>query len=579
MDFTSDVSNLTQDEIFAFCANSEYLGDDIKEPLKAWKGIKFPQNLSFTAVYMRFRAIQRVQAQKEVHLRVRAAAIASQADVAILPTTITYKIDGATITSPIQRGYAVEAGHGLDIYKSQVSDAMAYMYTPPRTVTTIVADVPNNFTTGVAAAAIPRITTPAQVHPKEWKHDYSANVTTIMESISTMKGLAVATDRLKNILTTDPPLTSTPISETRKGMVLPKAFTPKITTGAKSEEQAYRVMSAHRAARGIDKKWISPLTSSYYYGVFDKLIDRVVWETADVLSIARIVGASSIFVRGKSTLKCSSYLSLAATEYPVYVQGVSLLSSKVSTNDKGSALPGVYTVSATAIPPPNSLIVIAGSTAQVTIARGGVDVPSVLTETLEAFSKLSIPHTCHMMTWTYLHDKMLDVHNLQYYPSVHVHAGHVLAYSGPSKIQQYDMPTLYNRFAVANCFKTWYPLSRVRFMEYDFKQYKISISAFWDGFCLRMRAPLATDKYDYYGAMAVAEVSDSFSDTSEIVFNTPIESMPTVVHHPPPPVPPSSPPIQSPAAAAPVPSAPPLQEVEDFDFSGLEIGDINDNPQ
>lgn len=579
MDFTSDVSSLTDEQILAYCANSIYLTEDITGPLAPWKNKDYPHDVSFVAVFARFRTMQRREAQKEVHLRARAALLANSADVALHPTTITYKLDGATVVAPIQRGYAVEPGRGLDLYKSQVVDAMAYMYTPPKSAGPIRADIANNFESGVAAAAIPRMTTPTTVQPREWSHDFSENVRSLMQSVSTMKGLTGATEKLKAVYTADPPLSSSSMFEMKGQTPLPKAFTPKITRGVKDQEMAYRVLAAHRAARGIDKKWISPLTANYYYGVFDKTIDRVLWEASDVLSVARVVGASSIFVCGKNTMKYSAYLSLAASGYSVYVQGNDLLSSPVPASGTGAALPGVYVASVTTVPPPGALIVRGGPPDQIIVSKNGVEVPESVTETLVAFSKLHIPNGCHAMTWTFLHDEMMNVGNIHFYPSSHVHAGHVLVYLGPVTLPAISLSTYYNRFSVSNCFKTWFPLTRVRFMEYDLATYGVKFPSYWGGFTLRMRPLRVSNKYDYFGAMDVAEVSSTFTDTSEIKFNTPIEGLQKMTYEPPKPIPSAPPPANTPTCPPPPDTGPAfLDGMDDADFASLGIADVNDNP-
>jgi len=572
MDFETDVSFLTDEQVFAYVSNSSYIDNEVKKILLAYKGIPYPPNLSFGAVYARYRSIQRKEAQKEDHLRTRMAGIAATTDIGIMPTQVTYVIDNKPISANIKRGFAVEPGRDTDMIKSHISDAIAYMYTPS-TKAGVKADIPNNFEKAPAKAALPTMTVPTQVNPSLWSNISEDNVTYVMSKLTSKASMNAAVRKMETAYASGDLTKTPPFVMTDRGDYMPKAFAPKVTTTVKDCDLAHRVLSAHRAARGQDSRWISSLTANYYYGCFNKAIDRVMWETSDVLSIARMANVSSITVMGTATLNNSTLLSLAANNYPVYVQTQELVSQPIESED-GKVLAGVYRIGAHVPFAPGTLVVRAGPPNNVTVTKSAVIVSDQIYESLKFFSISQLPDTVHSMTWTFMHNKLGD-YKVSYYPSMHAHSGHILAYVGPAVLPPCDLVKMTHRFAVSNCFKTWYPLSRVRFMEYDLKVYAVSFPSFYSGFTLRMRAPLKNNRVDYFGSMGVSEVESSLMmDEGELRFNTPIADLPVIKYVPAAPVPAAAPPAEVPVHIVTVTGAASAQLDEEEDE--VNYGDVDD---
>jgi len=567
MDFITDVSHLTDEQVYAYVANSSYIDNEIKKILLPYKNMEYPANLAFGAVYTRYRAIQRMEAQKEDHLRTRMAGIAAIADIGIKPTQVTYVVGDEIITADIKRGFAVESGRDTDMIKSHISDAIAYMYTP-NSKAGVKADMPNNFAKVPAKAALPAMTVPIQVDPSLWTNISENNVSYVMGKLTSVPAMNAAVRKMEMAYKSGNLVKENPFEMTQQGNYMPKAFAPKVTATVKDCDLAHRVLSTHRTARGQDSRWISSLTANYYYGCFNKAIDRVMWETSDVLSIARLTGVSSITVMGAAALKNATYISLAANTYPVYVQTQELVSSAIETVD-GKVLPGVYRVGAHVPFAAGTLVVRAGPPNNITVSKTSVIVSDMIYDSMNSFSCAQLPDGVHSMTWTFMHNR-LNKYKVSYFPSMHAHAGHVLAYIGPSVLPEYDLSMLVHRFAVSNCFKTWYPLSRVRFMEYDLKIYGVKFPSFFSGFTLRMRAPLKDSRVDYFGAMDVSEVEASLKlEEMVLKFNTPIQDIPIASYVPAAPVPLAVSPAEDTGAASAL-----LEAGEDDD--DVDYGNIDD---
>jgi hypothetical protein len=224
----------------------------------------------------------------------------------------------------------------------------------------------------------------------------------------------------------------------------------------------YRDLTNHRNVRGSDAKAGSALTAGYYLGAMSRSLDRTLWTAIDILQMMIILDRQDLVVVDKD-LKLPVLAILAANDINVYVIRASKVHSKIFT-----------CVDTTKWTSDNRLVnaVIYESKAL------GTEVPVYTKKGLSGVSETNfadmftsfVPdkgNTQIRLTHVYLrdyHSKYLQ----HIWPSMHVHAGHVLFANRPlHNDAAITIPKLFARATLANKYKTAFPVRRVTYGVID----------------------------------------------------------------------------------------------------------------
>jgi len=96
---------------------------------------------------------------------------------------------------------------------------------------------------------------------------------------------------------------------------IPKIFMPPVFRNVIDIEAAYRVLGYHRAVRGEDKKFLSPVTSGYYMFSTTTPVVKVLSYVNDIIGVAKLHKCHTIAFA--SEFKTPVLLSLVANGFPV----------------------------------------------------------------------------------------------------------------------------------------------------------------------------------------------------------------------------------------------------------------------
>jgi len=579
MEFDDAPAELTDEQVLAYMANSQLQPLRVQEALKEYKDKFYPKTYTFAQMNARYRAIKSNFVATQQHLRVQAADRANESEMLIKSNAVVYQVDSKEVTAEVRRGMLVENGQAVEVLKGVVSDALSYLYTP-QTKHQVSSVVPSNFTNGVVKAGLPCIKSTTSVNPEEWKvTDAMVNSAGLYKQFADQRNLAKALGRVREALLT----TGIPeklLFTDHHGSPIPLSFAPQHPI-INTEELSYRVLDVHRKMRGTDDRWLSPLTAGYYLFSMSRPMDRTAWETMDILGIVREQDVSSITVIGKTTLKMTTMQSLAAAGYPVFVRTDSLVRTPIPTNKDGTVPPGVYTQFYRDTIVFKTLLVYPPAANQIVVTNDKatpIKIDDKVEQHAQEFISLTKEHKYPSVTWTFLRNKLQE-YPVTLRPSTHAHAMHVLMVMN-SKIDyaSWDLPTLFQRGVCANVYKTWFPLSRFRFLEADVRIFGFRNSAiFLGGLRIRMRPSITKKTMDYFGSLKMMELTVQKED---IAFELPVSfnlTVPVVQAVAPPVVLPQAPP-QSPTItiaeetqkAEAVDTAP-----EEYDmFSDVQLGGI-----
>jgi len=366
-----------------------------------------------------------------------------------------------------------------------VSDAMSYVYTSATPGTTPICE--SNFRAGNPSAAIPVIKTPQPFNSDWQKSKAYENSIATYDKLSLNKTVVFqAQARLVEILKEaapkkdveqfmDPPsvyVGPTIMKDGKVQIAIAKPFIPGVQH-MKNISDVYRYLSVHRMARGEDNKWISPLTSGYYYGSMTRSMDKLIWKVADVLHVLRLLNLSAVYFMELPSMSICQ--SLAANGVIVFTLTSGPITSPFVLKEDKSILPGTYRLRSLhelnfdylVVPP--SL-----SSTRPVYKVSGVIFPDE-EKYMDYLSDIVTTIKGKVLATCFLTPRLLNCREAILIPSIHAHAGHVLALFGVSNIREpLDRGLLVDRICTSNIFKTWFPLSRTRFYEYDFLAYKFS---------------------------------------------------------------------------------------------------------
>jgi len=489
-------TNVPDEELMIQMAQHPFCNPIDAEFLLPWKDKKrtMPE-LPFGTLNRLFHALRHRCVANAEHLQQRFVSACALGEASVSPAAVTVRVAGVTERFEPARGYMVKPAETSAVLRNHVADVLSYVYTPP-SKEGIVGVLRSNFAAVKPSVAIPVITMESRGYdPKLWKaSDASHNA---VVQVSLMKDSAALGGAIRGLKEMYKPFAGEyegklfrTMAIGNKKVEVPIPFLPR-TICIKDVSLAWRFLSVHRQARAEDGKWISPMTSGYYLGGFNRAMDRAFWVLTDVLSTFREVKASSVYFVNKPNAVVAA--SLAANKIPVFVASPEVVCSKVAVDKDNCALPGVYTIYLTTPVPEGALIVYDSPKERPVIKQKEIVYPTVLDETLRGLAEMK----GLIMTWAFLTPTLYQ-HKCVVRPSAHVHAGHAIAIFGTEAVESVSLEKLTQRFAVANIVKTWFPIARTRFYEVDLVKFGIRLTALQAEMVMRFRS-VSDKKYTVFG--------------------------------------------------------------------------------
>lgn len=460
----------------------------VKNAIVRVKEVEAPPGLT-TAVALRvFHALGQAAMRREKHPVDRLDELMLQSDMFLETTKVTVVIEDQPIVLSQSRGYMVEDVHGMEPIMAQAADAMSYVYTPSSSEPS--SSLISNFATTTADAALPTIRQQAPLNDNWIVAGGIANSRSTFQNLvddrsstflahkAVVQLLEEAVPKSKNKETSmfiaAPGNVPTSV-EARQGVLsrvkVARPFIPSVQP-AGSIDVAWRYLSRHRMARGEDQKWISPLTSGYYYCSMTRAMDKLLWNVADIMHIAQKHAVSSIYFVAPPSMTVAH--SLVMNGYAVFMRTDSMQINNPQFRQDGTFDPAIYMVkdpdewetpTLTVYPPDASTrpVIKKARDNSKTMEVEYAPAHEYYRDIAESVSHhVGDPFMYHAFLTPHLIDNFAD--NLE--PSIHAHSGHVIVH-GPCTAASVTVEQLVTRFMRANVFKTWFPLSRTRFLEYD----------------------------------------------------------------------------------------------------------------
>jgi len=524
-------TDYTDEEILGMVGRSPFVSDmeRVKLAEYAAKPCAKP-NLPFSVLSRLYNVIKIKEADTASHLQDKFVTKVACGDAVIsAASVVVHTPDGQTTFTP-SRGYMIKEEDSKLVVQCHIADALAYMYTPASEDKLKSMSIANNFANTNPKAATPLITQSCP-RPEQWvSSNAMTNSRTQYLALKTSTAIAGATKFMQSIYKSAPYMDKAFRDIKLRGgkdMTIPNLFLPPLLN-LTDTDLAWRLLSVHRQVRAEDNSWVSPMTSGYYLGGFNRALDKVLWQLSDVLSVLRSTTCTCVYFQ--VAINSIVATSLAANGYVVLVSTSNVYTEALPlTNDV--VPPGVYPYSIRNPIPDKTLVVAGFSVDRPVVTTTEVKYPINQEMALKAFMKCSGT----IMAWAFL-TPVITSSTCVLLPSMHAHAGHVVLYqSDKEALKTTSVTLLMNRFAVANIVKTWFPLSRVRFLELDVKRYKIQFLSLTQRMLLRQRPP-SVKKYEVFGELE-NDFDIDMTTEDEIVknFSSVFEDMPqvTVVRAPP----------------------------------------------
>jgi len=452
----------------------------VKESIQHVQKVDPPKELSIHAAFKLFHHMGSAALKSESHPVKRLEKVLSVAEVAIKIDSITAVVEGEAKVFSLSRGYAVENPTGPEPLMAHAADAMAYCYTQASPSTSVSLE--SNFAKTVAKAALPRITKAMPLSTEWLVSNALQNAYNTYDAMSKDRGstfeahhqlvemldeaVKATPGRVVSNYIPAPAVCPAPLQQTisSKQMVqVARPFVPGLQT-ITDLSSAWKYLSIHRTFRGEDQRWISPMTAGYYYCSMTRSIDRLFWNVVDILYVLKLYELNVVyFVKKPSMSICQS---LVRNDVVVILTTVMATTNPIALSEDGVPCPGIYTVSSLHDVDLNYLTVRCPEPGTRPIVKTtGPEYPleEDYRQAVNQWSRDDRPWMAHCyMTPSIMRDCQDHI-----IPSIHAHAGHMIIH-GPKRHQPLTKEDLIKRFAAANVYKTWFPLTRVRFLEHDY---------------------------------------------------------------------------------------------------------------
>jgi hypothetical protein len=535
---TKSTRNISLEEAVCYLKNYKLLDAKVKACMPVVPDVIVGSDVTFPIAMSIWMAAGKAAIAADVHPVVHVEKIVSTRPVSIAPDYLEYKQEGKVVREPLARGYVTEPSVApKTVIRAHVADSMSYAYTAASHK--VVSDESHFLEPNFSIAVItPQSLMPAVAvgipTPEGWCRGKAVdNRDAVYETASTNMQLvalqSIINDNIAEVnrarykinMTKDQVVPneiagySTLVGDRHMIKTLFPFFPPMLTFP--EWDLAYRFLSAHRARRGEDKSWISPLTVGYYWGSIPSFLNKVMWKTADILHVLRLRGIPSVYFYSDPDLPVA--YSLVHNGYIVYISTNGMEDDVTTTiNKHGDNVirPGVYYVRNK--PEGNVLTILDANIFQrPLVMRQGVDYPH-MDKSLETLSTLTNRVKVPIFVHGFLSKQLCDyalTSDIILLPSIHAHAGSVIITSRLQDEPAYPHASLLKRMCHANSIKTWFPFSRYRMLGYDNTVFKFVNFGIAQGMILSMQ-PKLVERLNIYDSGIIEQQLDSGQVVGEV---------------------------------------------------------------
>lgn len=456
----------------------------------------------------------------------------------IYPYTMTYRKEGVDVVDTVRRGYVCPLTASPKVMiAAHVSDVAAYLYTEPakKDIVTETTYLESNFTKEKChiKSYLP-VASAVLVTPKGWvKGKAATNRDKIYRALDDNSQLVALQGHLHDVLY-DVNFQRSKVAVTRdvittvdfpgytkreNDRMTTKALTPFVPNCVNfpTWDGAYKFLHTNRVLRGEDKKWISPLTVGYYWASIPSSLNKYLWILADIMHVVRLRKVPAVYFTYEPNA-CVIY-SLIHTGVTVFVQTTGVPTDLIydKSGEKDVLRIGQYLVRE---PPRLIALTILSPKLSVkpTVLKKGLDYGD-LKKSNEIIVNMAKQATGPIFAHVFLSPELFDFiavnPQLKLIPSIHAHAGSVILTTTYRDDHPYEQQMLMRRMCHANSVKTWFPISRYRFLEHDFGQWGFENIGINQGLILSL-TPLMKEAVSMYDEAVMANQVTLHEELPEI---------------------------------------------------------------
>lgn len=490
----SQSAEFTNEQVFSRLADDPFQSSDMAALFAPFKGQPYPTTLTLALARVLLASRRHALLMAPRHPAIELTTAAAATDLEVSPSCIA-TMEPEPVSYVYHHGYFVKDGSSLVALKASMADTLAYTYTP----STPIRDktVTSNFVVDRSKLGLPQISTSLTVLDTWKKSDTMGNADLVYAQMSTPKVMLQLQSAILPIMeSVDKTMKRnvtrkvTMKSETLRSFAL---FKPLIGAST-SEYGAYKMLQNHRAVRGEDTKWLSPMTSGYYIGGLPKMMDKIYWYVSDIMHVCSVAKISTVVLAPDIPLYVSS--TLALNKYFVIVLSFSPV-HHIKYDVKLGTVVKLH-ISALSTILTDALYVDVGTKAAIAFNKDKLNPIPGIDNILQSY-KVTPGKT--FMTWVNVchevYKKASDCkYNLEY--SVHAHAGVMIMTNAPVTNNNFTIDNAIRRIGAANSIKSWFPFSRYRMLEYDRDTFKFVNSATVSRVKYRFRTPPNATKEEMY---------------------------------------------------------------------------------
>jgi len=399
----------------------------------------------------------------KVHPAVKLDEVMAKHDVKIFMSEI--QISGDTESKQIQGGYAIIDKEAQSPLVAHVSDMLAYTHRVEggkigRVVTS--ADTKN---LGIPQINLASVLEVDGTTPQMYRDSY------YRQMIEEKGGAQLLMTKIADQM--DPkhvgPLGATEVALKKKYPALKAKVLKRVVPfrppfrSHKSLDKMWREVAMHRAFRGSDGKGLNAITGGYYLMSMSRAIDRLTWQTVDILSAMKLVtpeiGRPAITVANISEdFSRDVAASLLLNGYDIVVNQDTTLPLYVKREKE--AAPGIYSGRRTNIVY-DTMKIGPSPIVKKLVVEWTTNVESLITY----IESLLARKDEYIFRHVYLREELRPYEQYML-PSIHAHAGHVILTNRVVSPGGF-FDQMMDRVTKANFAKTYFPFTRVPFGQMD----------------------------------------------------------------------------------------------------------------
>jgi len=218
-------------------------------------------------------------------------------------------------------------------------------------------------------------------------------------------------------------------------------------------------------------------------GTMTRAADELLWNVTDVMDALKLLRIASVYYSDPSQVSAAVFQSLKHNLVTVMlltanIEATKIKAARVNNVPKAPLEPILSYVSQRRLTRPyitKRKVVYAGYDSEKGLLDSIIKIHALHSGAKKSGDMTVVKNeNVTIMTHVYISPALSEMYNhVSVLYSMHAHAAHVVILYPP--VNEYENPKLedvINRAAVANSFKTWFPISRRRFYEHDMANFR-----------------------------------------------------------------------------------------------------------